>query len=86
MGWRTDNKYWYTLNTLWNIHKAYGHIYQCIEWRTRKGWIYGITTHPLSLIEYKADFDNAVEGTGQTRSEFLDYRLMRDYLNGVENE
>ena len=74
--WKND-EYIYTKGILKSIAKSYDHIYKGIE--TSGGML--LEANTLSIAEYKADFDRALNAIGQgnwtgniDNKEFIDFR------------
>jgi len=74
--WKND-EYIYTKGILGSIAKSYDHIYNGIE--TKSGML--LEANTLSIAEYKADFDRALNAIGQSNwtgeidnKEFIDFR------------
>ena len=83
--WRNDN-YIYTSGILKGIATSYHHIYQRIEWYTKARNEPIVIDDPLALVEYKVDFDCALNeigrGTwvgGERLGEFGDYRYFSKF-------
>jgi len=79
MGWQ-DDTYFYTYSTLEQIAECYRNVYEGIEFYSRNGLYYGLERNPLSLAEYKADFDMAWGKLPQPEKHSL-----TQYLNSEKN-
>ena len=62
--WRNDD-YVYTSGILKGIATSYHHIYQRIEWYTKARSEPIVINDPQALVEYKADFDMALNEIGR---------------------
>ena len=62
--WRNDD-YVYTSGILKGIATSYHHIYQRIEWYTKARTEPIVINDPQALVEYKVDFDRALNNIGR---------------------
>ncbi len=70
--------YFYSVGVLKDIVASYDHIYQGIDFYKRR--IYRYTdTNPLSIAEYKADFDRALGNIGRGKWDGNPSYCFRDY-------